>query len=680
MNLSHSLAVAVLSLATFAFAQTDAHGVHPANMDKAIAPGDNFYLYANGAYLARTEIPADRTSFSGFANLNDAVSKRVAAIIDEAAKSNAAPGTEKRKIADLYKSYMDEAAINANGMAALKPHLQSIDAIHDRAELATCLGETLRADVDALNNTNFHTQNLFGLWVAPGFNDPNHYTAYFMQGGLFLPDRAYYLTDSPRMNSIREAYKKHIAAMFRLAGYDNADARATQVFDLEKAIAEKHLSLTENVNIEKANNVWTNADFAKNAPGLDWTRFFAAAGLAKQPDFIVWQPSAVKAEAELAASTPIGAFKNFLAFHMLEQYAPGISVAMADERFNFAGKTLTGAQVQRPREQRAVILVNQILGDAVGQMYAAKYFTPADKARVEEMVHNLLVAFHARLEAVTWMAPATKAEALRKLGTLQIGIGYADHWRSYAGLEIKADDLLGNLRRASLFDYHDAIARIGKPTDRKEWTMTPQTVNAVNLPLDNGLNFPAAIFGPPFFDPKATDAANYGAIGTIIGHEISHTFDSEGAAFDSQGKVRNWWTDSDRAHFDAAIEALAKQYDTYAPFPDLHLNGHQTLGENIADLAGITAAHDAWLASLHGKPAPVVNGLTGEQQFFLGFAQSEAGKSRESALRQQVLTDVHSPGEYRADTVRNLDAWYKAFDVRPGQELYLAPDQRVHIW
>jgi endothelin-converting enzyme/putative endopeptidase len=278
------------------------------------------------------------------------------------------------------------------------------------------------------------------------------------------------------------------------------------------------------------------------------------------------------------------------------------------------------------------------------------------------------------------MTPATKAEALRKLGTLQVGIGYADHWRTYDGLVVKPDDLFGNLWRDSLFNYRYELARIGKPTDRKEWTMTPQTVNAVNLPLDNGLNFPAAIFGPPFFDPKAPDAVNYGAIGTIIGHEISHTFDSEGAAFDSQGKVRNWWTDADRAHFDASIEALAKQYDTYAPFPDLHLNGHQTLGENIADLAGITASYDAWKASLHGKPAPVVGGLTGDQQFFLGYAQSESGKSREAAVRQQVVTDPHSPGEYRADTIRNLDAWYAAFDVKPGDNLYLAPADRVHIW
>jgi putative endopeptidase len=677
-------AVALLSVGCFAQAPATHHGVDPTAMDTAVKPGDDFYHYANGAWIARTEIPADRTGFSGFSLLADIVNKRVAGIIEEAAKSKAAPGTEKRKMADLYASYMDTAAIDAHGMAALKPHLAEIAAVKTQRELAAALGHTLRADVDALNNTNFHTPNLFGVWVAAGFNDPDHYTPYFMQGGLQLPDRAYYLTDSPRMKDIRDKYVQHIAAMLKLAGDESPTkdfaARAQAILALETAIAQTHISLAEDEDIKKANNPWQMADFAKNAPGLDWAAYFAAAGLAKQPSFIVWQPTAVTGEAALVAATPIDTWKDYLALHLIEQYANGISTTMADQRFNFTGKVLTGAQQQRPRDQRAVLLVNSVLGDAVGKLYAAQYFPPADKAKVEEMVANLLAAFRTRLEHLTWMAPATKAEALRKLGTLQIGIGYADHWQSYESLVIKPDDLFGNLWRASLFDYQYELARIGKPTDRKEWCMTPQTVNAVNLPLDNGLNFPAAIFGPPFFDPKASDAVNYGAIGTVIGHEISHTFDSEGAAFDSQGKVRNWWTDADRAHFDASIEALAKQYDTYAPFPDLHLNGHQTLGENIADLAGITASYDAWKASLKGKPAPVVDGLTGDQQFFLGYAQSESGKAREAALRQQVLTDPHSPGEYRADTIRNLDPWYAAFDVKPGEKLYLAPTDRVHIW
>jgi endothelin-converting enzyme/putative endopeptidase len=669
----------------FAFAQTPApHGVNPANMDTSVTAGNNWYEYANGVYIKRTELPPDRVGMSGFSNLADTVNKRVAGIIEEAAKSNGEPGTEKRKIADLYASYMDTATIEARGLTPLKPHLDSIAAIKTPAELAFCLGETLRADTDALNNTNFHTANLFGLWVAPGFKDPDHYTPYLMQGGLVLPSRDYYISGSPRMKDIRDKYKAHIAAMLKLAGYEHPDAYAEQVFFLETKIALAQISLEESEDIKKANNFWKMSDFATKAPGLDWDSYFKAAGLSQQSSFIVWQPSAVTAEAAMVSTEPILTWKLFLAFHMLENYAGVLPAAFADERFNFV-KVLSGAQAQRPRDQRAVALVNGILGDAVGKIYAMQFFPPEQKARVEEMVHNELAVYHTKLEHVEWMAPATKAEAIRKLETLEVGIGYSGKWQNYAGLEIKADDLLGNVRRASLFDFHYSLSRIGKPTDRKEWTMTPQTVNAVNLPLDNGLNFPAAIFGPPFFDPQATDAMNYGAIGTIIGHEISHTFDSEGADFDSQGKVRNWWTDADRAHFNASIEVLAKQYDAYAPFPDLHLNGHQTLGENIADLAGINAAHDAWIASLHGKPAPTVQGpngtvLTGEQQFFLGFGQSQAGKFREAALRQQVLTDPHSPSEYRADTVRNLDAWYAAFDVKPGETLYLAPQQRVRIW
>jgi endothelin-converting enzyme/putative endopeptidase len=677
MKLRALFAATLLALPLAATAQ---HGVQPSHMDTSAVPGDDFYTYANGSYLTHTEIPADRTSISGFSTLADIVNKRVAAIIEATAKSNPAPGTDAKKIADIYESYMDEKSIDAKGPAALKSHLAEIDGIADPKQLATALGHSLRADVDALNNTNFHTANVFGLWVAPSFNDPDHYAPYLFQGGLQLPTRDYYISDTARMKGIREKYLAHIAAEFKLAGYDRPEQRADSVLQLETSIALKQISLADSENIDHANNPWKTADFAANAPGLDWPAFFAAAGLAKQPVFIVWQPSAVTAEAALVGSQPIDQWKNLLAYHLIEQYAAASSFALAEEQFAFFGKTLTGATQQRPRDQRAVALTNRVMGDAIGKLYAAQYFPAADKARVEVMVANLLAAFHARLEGLTWMAPATKAEALRKLGTLKIGIGYPDQWRSYAALSLSPDDLFGNLWNESVFNYKAALARIGKPTDRKEWCMTPQTVNAVNLPLDNGLNFPAAIFGPPFFDAQATDAMNYGAIGTVIGHEISHTFDSEGAAFDSQGKVRNWWTDADRKHFDDSIEALAKQYDAYAPFPDLHLNGHQTLGENIADLAGITASHDAWIASLHGKAAPVVEGLTGERQFFLAYAQSEAGKAREASLRNQVLTDPHSPGQYRADTVRNLDAWYAAFDVKPGQGLYLAPDQRVHIW
>jgi putative endopeptidase len=353
---------------------------------------------------------------------------------------------------------------------------------------------------------------------------------------------------------------------------------------------------------------------------------------------------------------------------------------LADERFDFFGKTLSGVSANRPRDQRAIALVNGALGDEVGQIYAQRYFSPEAKAKVQALVANLIAAFRIRIDSLTWMAPATKAEAQHKLTTLAVSVGYPDTWRSYAGYDPRPDDLFGNVRNASLFDYHYQLARLGTSVNRHEWCMEPQTVNAVNMPLHNALNFPAAILQPPFFDPQAPDAANYGAIGAIIGHEISHTFDSEGSAFDAEGRVRNWWTPSDFAHFEASTAKLAAQYDQYAPFPDLHVNGKQTVDENTADVAGLNAAYDGFHASLHGQKAPEQGGFTGDQQFFIAFAQNYESKTRDAALRQQVLTDPHSPAQYRASTVRNLDGWYAAFDIKPAETLYLAPADRVRIW
>jgi putative endopeptidase len=682
MNRKMFLFAALAFAAAAASAQTApvTHGIDLTAMDKSVVPGDDFYHFADGAWIARTEIPADRAGLSVFSMLADRTNKQVASIIEDAAKSHAAAGSDQRKIAELYASYMDAGAIESRGLAPIKPELARIAAIHTQAELATALGETLRADVDALNNTNFHTSNLLGLWVAPGFNDSDHYAPYLMQGGLELPNRDYYLASSDRMKAIRTAYQAHIAAMLTLAGFDNGDSRAAAIVGLEHSIAERHISLADSENIEKANNTWRMSEFAAKAPGLDWASYFKAAGLDKQPSFIVWQPTAIAAEATLVESVPLDIWKDYLSYHMIENYAGVLPKSFAEERFNFFGKTLTGTTQQRPRDQRAIGVVNGILGDAVGQIYAQRYFPPEAKAKAQAMVDNLLAAFRTRLENVTWMAPATKKEALAKLGTLYVGMGYADHWRSYAALEIKPNDIFGNVRRAELFDLRYELDRIGKPVDRKEWCMEPQTVNAVNLPLNNGLNFPAAILQPPFFDPQAPAAANYGAIGAVIGHEISHTFDSEGAAFDSKGKVRNWWTADDLAHFNSVTAALAAQYDKYKPFPDLAVNGKQTLGENIADVAGLTAAFDGFHAALKGKEAPMVGGFTGDQQFFIAFAQNYEGKSREGALRQQVLTDPHSPGEYRASTVRNIDGWYPAFEVKPGERLYLAPAERVKLW
>ena len=658
----------------------ETHGIAIADMDRSVKPGDDFYQYSNGGWLKRTEIPPDRAGVGVFTSLVDVSNKRTVALIEEAAKSKAAAGSGTRKIADLYNSYMDEGGIEAKGLAPIKPHLDAIAAIHDKRELARALGESLRADVDPLNNTNFHTANLFGLWVAPDFNGSERYTVYLLQGGLELPDREYYLDDSEHMRTIRTQYQAHVSAMLKLAGFSDSDARATHVFELEHAIAEKHWTLADDQEIHKANNPWKQADFQAKASGLDWTEYFRAAGLSQQMNFIVWQPSVFTGEAALVESTALETWKDWLAYHLIEDFGGVLPKALAEERFAFFGKTLNGTPQQRPRWQRGVNVVNGTLGDEVGKLYAQRYFPPEAKARAQEMVSNITDAFRKRIDALTWMDPATKAEAQAKLNTLYVGVGYPETWHDYSGLEIKADDIFGNLWRNDLFEYHREIGRIGKPIDRYEWSMTPQTVNAVNLPLQNALNFPAAILELPFFDAKAQDAVNYGAIGAIIGHEISHTFDTEGSTFDDKGALRDWWKPADLAHFNAATAKLADQYDTYKPFPDLSLHGKQTLPENIADLGGLAAAYDGYRAGLGNKTAPVEEGFSGDQQFFIAFGQAHKSKTREAALRQQIMTDEHSPSEYRALTVRNIDGWYAALQVSPGEKLYLAPDDRVRIW
>ncbi len=680
LSLAGIIAFTVLATHAQDTPKQDTHGINVANMDRSAKPGDNWYEYCNGEWIKRTEIPPDRSRLGVFTTLADLSDKRTSALIEEAAKSGGAAGSSSRKIADLYNSYMDEAGIEAKGLAPLQSHLKAIAAISNQKELAFALGETLRADVDALNNTNFHTPHLFGLWVAPGFNDSDHYSAYLMQGGIQLPDRDYYLSDSEHMRDIRTKYQAHVSAMLKLAGFTDTDARAERIVALEHAIAEKHLSLADNDDIHKANNTWKQPDFMAKAPGLDWPEYFRGAGLSKQASFIVWQPTAFAGESALVASTPLDTWKDWLAYHLIEEYGGVLPKAFADERYAFFGKVLQGAPQQRPRWQRGVVVVNRYLGDDVGQIYAQRYFSPEAKAQAQAMVANIIAAFRKRIDALSWMAASTKAEAQAKLNTLYVGVGYPETWIDYSAYEVKPDDAFGNIWRGNLFQYHRDVGRLGTSVNRKEWSMDPQTVNAVNLPLQNALNFPAAILQPPFFDPLAPAAANYGAIGSVIGHEISHTFDTEGSAFDSKGAVRNWWTPADLEHFEAATAKLAAQYDTYKPFPDLSLNGKQTLAENIADVAGISASYDGYRASLAGKDGPVQDAFSGDQQFFIAFGQNWASKAREASMRQQVAVDSHSPGEFRADTVRNIDAWYAAFDVKSGETLYLAPAERVRIW
>ena len=671
------LALALCASAAFA-ADAPLKGVDLSALDKTATPGDDFYRYANGAWLTRTQIPADQSSWGAFNQLNEITRQRTRGLIEDAVKANA--GGEAGKVADFYASFLDEAGIEAKGIAPLKTDLDALAAIADKRALALALGKSLRADVDPLNNTNFNTENLFGIWVAPGFSDSAHYHPYLLQGGLGMPARGYYLDQTAKMAAARAAYQTYVATLLKLAGIEGAADKAKAILALEIKIASAQASIVDNQDVVKANNIWRAADFGKNAPGLDWQTFFAGAGLDKIGDFYVWQPGAFRGLSALVASEPLETWKAWALFHRINHFSPELPKAFVDARFNFYGKGLSGTPQQQDRWKRAINATNGALGDAVGKLYAAKYFPPAAKAKAEEMVKNIVAAWGRRLESLTWMTPATKKEARRKLDALYVGIGYPEKTRDYSNLEVKKGDALGNQARADLFDYHRSIDRIGKPIDRQEWSMTPQTVNAVNLPLQNALNFPAAILQRPFFDAAANDAFNYGAIGAVIGHEISHTFDNEGAAFDDQGRLHNWWTKEDFAHFQQSGQALVAQYNGYHPLPGLSVSGEQTLGENIADNAGLTASYDAWRFSLKGKPAPMDQGLSGEQQFFLAFGQEWAQKTREEAQRQQLLVDVHAPPMFRALEVRNMDAWYEAFAVKPGQKQYLAPAARVHVW
>jgi putative endopeptidase len=655
-------------------------GVDLAGIDHSVKPGDDFDGYANGNWRKTAVIPADRASTGIFLQVFNKAEQRNAELIKAAAAGHAPAGSNERKIADYYAAFMDQAGIAKHGLSPLKPELAKIEAISTPAELASVMGSQLRADVDPINATNFSTEHLFGLFVTQGLEDSAHNVAYLLQGGLGMPSRDYYLATDKDMAGIRAKYQTYIAAQLENAGIVDADTKAKAVFGLEMKIAKVQESLVDSEDVHKANNPWNTADFASKAPGLDWPAYLHAAGLDTQKQITVWQPSAIKGISALVASEPLDTWKAFLVFHTINHSAGLLPPAFADADFEFYGHTLQGTPKQRDRWKRAISSVNNDLGDAVGQIYVKKYFPASSKAQVKQMVDNILAAFTDRVDQLDWMTPATKQKAKAKIATVRVGVGYPETWRDYSDLRIRRDDPVGNRLRAEQHEYRHQLAKLGQPVDKGEWWMTPQTVNAVNLPLQNALNFPAAILEAPFFDPKADAASNYGSIGAVIGHEISHSFDNTGAEFDAQGRLANWWTPEDQAHFKAAGQKLVEQYDAYEPLPGLHVNGQQTLGENIADVSGLTIAWIAYHKSLDGKPAPVIDGLTGDQRFFLAFAQSWRSKTRPAALRAQVIGDGHAPGRFRAQTVRNLDAWYDAFSPKPGEKLYLAPKDRVKIW
>jgi endothelin-converting enzyme/putative endopeptidase len=654
-------------------------GIDVAAMDKTVKPGDDFYAYANGAWLRKAEIPADRSSFGAFAVADESTSRDLARLIDDIAKGDAAPDSDPGRIRTYYLAYLDSKGIDAAGMAPARGDLERFGGVASVKDLSRVLGQQLRADVDPFNATDFQTENLFGLFASQSPTD-DKVVPYLLQGGLGLPERDYYLSADPKMAALRDQYRAYVAKFLADAGLTDAPARAARIWALELKIAQAHATRAQSEDMQRAGTEWTRDELAKKAPGIDWDAFMAAAGMPAQDRLIAWTPGAIARLSALVAREPLESWKDWLVFHQLNTHADVLPSALDRDHFAFYETALKGTTRQLPRERRAIEAVNDALGDALGKLFVEQFFPPAAKAEIEGMVGRIKQAFVRRIDALDWMAPETRKEAAEKVRTMRVGIGYPDRWKDYSGLNLAPAAPYANMVAAERTRLAQQLAKLGKAQGRGEWWMNAQLVNAVNLPLQNALNFPAAILRRPFFDPKADPAFNYGAIGAVIGHEISHSFDNNGAAFDAQGRLRNWWTPADLARFNRAGKALADQYDAYRPFPDLHVNGKLTLGENIADVAGLAAAWDAYRASLDGKEPPVIEGFTGDQRFFIAYAQSWATKYRDQALRGRIATDGHAPAMYRAQTVRNVEPWYRAFDVQPGDRLFLAPEKRVRVW
>ena len=661
-------------------AKVSASGIDLKAMDKSVKPGDDFFAYANGNWVKTTEIPADRSSIGGFYIADQEREKNSVALFDSILKSNAAATTDEGRIANFYKAYLDTAAIDKAGMAPAKADLDAIAAIADKSQLSAAIGKTIRADVDPLNATKFGTDHLFGLFVTQGLNTPGETLPYILQGGIGMPDRDYYLSADPKKAELRTKYRTYVETVMKAAGNADPKAAADRIIALETKIAGAHATIAESEDFSSGAKVWSRAELEQKAPGIDWGQLLTNARLGSAAKFEAYHGGAIPKLAALVGSQPLDAWKDWLAFHTLNEHADVLPAAIRDANFAFYATALRGTPQQRPRDKLALNATSDALPDAVGKAYVDKYFPAANKTRIQGMADNIKAAFAKRVQGLAWMAPATKAEAVKKVETIVVGVGYPDSWRDYSSVNVGPSDAYANSSATSADRYSAQLAKLGKPMNRAEWWMPAQLVNAVNLPVQNALNFPAAILVRPFFDPNADSAYNYGGIGATIGHEISHSFDNNGALFDSTGNLRNWWTPADFARFQQSGKALADQISQYSPFPGVHVNGEQTLGENIADVAGLQASYDAYHASLGGKPAPVIDGLTGDQRFFLAYEQSWAQKAREESLRQQIATNGHAPGQYRALTVRNLDAWYAAFNVKPGDKLYLAPDKRVRIW
>lgn len=647
-------------------------GFDAVGMDRSVAPGDDFGRYASGTYLKNLVIPADRSNYGMFTKLRDLSQDRTRTIVAAAAaRKDAKPGSEEQKVGDFYGSFLDEATIEAKGLAPLKPRLDGLAAITDRAQLAKAIGTVSRFGVNVP----------VGAGPQQDLKNPDVYAVYVGQGGLGLPDRDYYLdTKNPKFAAIREKYATHIGTMLGLAGFDHAETRAKAILALETKLAGIQWSKVEERQIEKLYNPISREGLEAAYPGLDWTPFLTSIGVNGQKELVILHPSAIAGTAKLLAEEALDTWKDYLAFRLLSHAAPYLPKAFVNESFAFNGTVLSGQPELQPRWKRGVDATTGALGEAVGKLYVAKYFPPEAKRQADQLVKNIILAMDQRLAELTWMDPKTKVEARAKLAKFTPKIGYPSKWRDYSKLEVKRGDALGNAMRAEEFAFQRALDKIGKPIDRTEWAMTPMTVNAYANPFWNEIVFPAAILQPPFFDPNADPAVNYGGIGAVIGHEISHHFDDQGRKFDKEGKLADWWTAEDVKRFTALTDKVVKQYAAYEALPGSHVNGELTLGENMADLAGVNVAFDAYHKSLNGKPAKVLDGFTGDQRFFLGFAQVWRQKYRDESLLQQVTTNEHTPGFLRPTVVRNLDAWYTTFDVKPGQTLYLAPAERIKVW
>ena len=641
-----------------------AFGFDTAGMDRSVKPGDDFYAYASGTWQKATQIPADRSSYGMFHKLQDLSLERTRSILEAAEKQ------PSNKIGLFYASFMDEATANQKGAAPVKPWLAAIKAAKDKTALVIEMAKLNRMGV----TTPFAT--------AVGQDDkaPDTYIAQFGQDGLGLPDRDYYLKDDPALAKNRAAYVAYVAKLLTLTGEPNAEQRAQAIMAFETEIAKVQWSPEDSREAEKVYNKWTPADFGTKAPGFAWGTYLSGLGYDGQQAFLVAQPSAFTGEAKLFADTPLAVLQDYMTVRVLDDYARYLSKDFVDTGFAFHGTELSGTPQNQPRWKRGVNLVSVKMGEAVGQVYVAQYFPPEAKAAADALVHNIIAAMGTRLKNLAWMDSATKEKALQKLAAFTPKIGYPDKWRDYSTLEIRQGDLVGNVARANAFETQRGLNKLGKPIDRGEWLMTPMEINAYANPVMNEIVFPAAILQPPFFDPKADPAVNYGGIGVVIGHELSHHFDDQGRKYDARGALTDWWTPQDVSRFTAMTDKLVAQYNGYEPLPGLHVNGKLTLGENMADLAGLSVSHDAYELSLGGKLAPVIDGFTGDQRFYLGYAQVWRTKYRDPVLRQQILTNPHSPGQQRTDEVRNKDLWYKAFDVTQDEKLYLTPTDRVQVW